>query len=83
MIVAGFSSKTDIRKSAEMANEVKERDEGSRKDCQNQGVLFNQRERLFGVQVIPVSSYMYNVMHMNIWLSIILSWPLLEELRYP
>ena len=68
MIMAGFSSKADHRKSAEMANEVKESDEGSRKDCQNQGVLFNQRERLFGMQVIPVSTYMYMYMNIKFWL---------------
>ena len=53
MIVAGFAGRTDLGKSAETANEVR-RVMKDLKDCQNQGVLFNQRERLFGMQVTQV-----------------------------
>ena len=54
MIVAGFAGKTDLSKAAETANEVR-RVMKDLKDSQNQGVLFNQRERLFGMQVTQVS----------------------------
>ena len=53
MIVAGFAGRTDLGKSAETANEVR-RVMKDLKDSQNQGALFNQRERLFGMQVTPV-----------------------------
>lgn len=53
MIVAGFAGKTDLGKAAETANEVR-RVMKDLKDCQNQGMLFNQRERLFGMPVTQV-----------------------------
>ena len=58
MIVAGFAGKTDLGKAAETANEVR-RVMKDLKDCQGQGVLFNQRERLFGMQVTQVSHHFY------------------------
>ena len=58
MIVAGFAGRTDLGKSAETANEVR-RVMKDLKDSQNQGALFNQRERLFGMQVTPVRTLCY------------------------
>ena len=64
MIVAGFAGKTDLSKAAETANEVR-RVMKDLKDCQNQGVLFNQRERLFGMPVTQVRrSCIFYTMHM-------------------
>ena len=61
MIVAGFAGRTDLGKAAETANEVR-RVMKDLKDCQNQGVLFNQRERLFAMQVTPVRKLsLYNM----------------------
>lgn len=54
MIVAGFAGRTDLGKAAETANEVR-RVMKDLKDCQSQGVLFNQRERLFSMQVTQVN----------------------------
>ena len=56
MIVAGFAGRTDLGKAAETANEVR-RVMKDLKDCQSQGVLFNQRERLFAMQVTQVSHH--------------------------
>ena len=50
LIVAGFSGKTDISKAPETANEVR-RVTKELKDCQQQATLYNQRERLFEMQV--------------------------------
>ena len=50
LIVAGFSGRTDIGKAAETANEVR-RVTKELKDCQQQATLYNQRERLFDMQV--------------------------------
>ena len=61
MIVAGFSGKTDLGKAAETANEVR-RVMKDLKDCQGQGALFNQRERLFGMQVTQVSQRLLRIL---------------------
>ena len=50
LIVAGFSGRTDISKAAETANEVR-RVTKELKECQQQATLYNQRERLFELQV--------------------------------
>ena len=50
LVVAGFSGRTDIGKAAETANEVR-RVTKELKDCQQQATLYNQRERLFDMQV--------------------------------
>ena len=53
MIVAGFSGRTDLSKAAETSNEVR-RVVKDLKECQAQAVLYNQRERLFGMPVTQV-----------------------------
>ena len=53
MIVAGFSGRTDLSKAAEIANEVR-RVTKDLKECQQQALLYNQRERLFDMQVTQV-----------------------------
>ena len=53
MIVAGFAGRTDLSKAAEIANEVR-RVMKDLKDCHNQAVLYNQRERLFERPVTQV-----------------------------
>ena len=60
MIVAGFAGRTDLGKAAETANEVR-RVMKDLKDCQSQGVLFNQRERLFSMQVTQVINQSYSL----------------------
>ena len=55
MIVAGFAGRLDMSKAAETANEVR-RVMKDLKDCQSQGALYNQRERLFGMPVTQVRS---------------------------
>jgi len=50
MLVAGFSGRTDLSKAAETSNEVR-RIIKDLKECQTQALLYNQRERLFGMPV--------------------------------
>ena len=64
MVVAGFAGRTDLGKAAETANEVR-RVMKDLKDCQNQGVLFNQRERLFAMQVTQVSCHLQSQANVN------------------
>eukprot|EP00794_Sanderia_malayensis_P012733 gene12733-14038_t len=53
MIVAGFSAHTDINKAHETANEVR-RLVKQLKECQQSAILYNSRERLFGM---PITNY--------------------------
>lgn len=53
MIVAGFTSRSDVGKAAEISNEVR-RVMKDLKDCHAQAVLYNQRERLFELPVTKV-----------------------------
>ena len=53
MIVAGFSGHTDLTKAAEISNEVR-RVVKNLKECQDLSILYNQRERLFNMQVTQV-----------------------------
>lgn len=53
MIVAGFAGRLDMSKAAETANDVR-RVMKDLKDCQQQGALYNQRERLFAMPVTQV-----------------------------
>ncbi|XP_068109284.1 dynein axonemal heavy chain 1 [Hyperolius riggenbachi] len=53
MVVAGFSTHTDINRAHEIANEVR-RVHKQLKDSQQMAQLYNNRERLFG---LPVTNY--------------------------
>ena len=53
MIVAGFSTRVDLNKAAEIANEVR-RVVKDLKEFQQQAFLYNQRERLFNMPVTQV-----------------------------
>ena len=53
MIVAGFSTRVDLSKAAEIANEVR-RVVKDLKEFQQQAFLYNQRERLFNMPVTQV-----------------------------
>ncbi|XP_053339456.1 dynein axonemal heavy chain 1 [Clarias gariepinus] len=53
MVVAGFSNYTDINRAHEVANEVR-RVAKQLKECQSLAVVYNNRERLFG---LPVTNY--------------------------
>ena len=54
LIVAGFSSRADLNKAGEIANEVR-RLMKDLKECQQQAAVCNQRERLFNLPVTQVS----------------------------
>ncbi|KAG8436117.1 hypothetical protein GDO86_007286 [Hymenochirus boettgeri] len=53
MVVAGFSSHTDVTRAHEIANEVR-RVQKQLKESQQMAQLYNNRERLFG---LPVTNY--------------------------
>lgn len=53
MVVAGFSNYTDINRAHEVANEVR-RVAKQLKECQSLAVVYNNRERLFGLPVTNV-----------------------------
>ncbi|XP_065895241.1 dynein axonemal heavy chain 1-like isoform X2 [Dysidea avara] len=50
MVVAGFSGHTDLTKAAEISNDVR-RVVKNLKECQDLSLLYNQRERLFNMNV--------------------------------
>nr|XP_054101684.1 dynein axonemal heavy chain 1 isoform X2 [Callithrix jacchus] len=53
LVVAGFSIHVEIARAHEIANEVR-RVKKQLKDCQQQAVLYNNRERIFG---LPITNY--------------------------
>ena len=53
MVVAGFSGHTDLTKAAEISNDVR-RVVKNLKECQDLALLYNQRERLFNMNVTQV-----------------------------
>ncbi|XP_022353638.1 dynein heavy chain 1, axonemal [Enhydra lutris kenyoni] len=53
LVVAGFSTHTEIARAHEIANEVR-RVKKQLKDCQQLAMLYNNRERIFG---LPVTNY--------------------------
>ena len=53
MVVAGFSGHTDLTKAAEISNDVR-RVVKNLKECQDLSLLYNQRERLFNMNVTQV-----------------------------
>ena len=53
MVVAGFSTHTDLSKAQEIRNEV-HRVTRNLKECQSLSQTYNQRERLFGMPVTQV-----------------------------
>ncbi|KAF4023972.1 hypothetical protein G4228_016077 [Cervus hanglu yarkandensis] len=53
LVVAGFSTHVDILRAHEIANEVR-RVKKQLKDCQQLAMLYNNRERIFG---LPITNY--------------------------
>ncbi|XP_008570797.1 PREDICTED: dynein heavy chain 1, axonemal [Galeopterus variegatus] len=53
LVVAGFSTHVDITRAHEIANEVR-RVKKQLKDCQQLAMLYNNRERIFG---LPITNY--------------------------
>uniref|UniRef100_A0A8C4M1C9 Dynein axonemal heavy chain 1 n=1 Tax=Equus asinus TaxID=9793 RepID=A0A8C4M1C9_EQUAS len=53
LVVAGFSTHVEIARAHEIANEVR-RVKKQLKDCQQLAVLYNNRERIFG---LPITNY--------------------------
>ena len=60
MILAGFTARTDLNKADEIANEVR-RVMKDLKECHDQAILYNQRERLFNLPVTQVSLFSESV----------------------
>lgn len=53
LVVAGFSTHVEIARAHEIANEVR-RVKKQLKDCQQLAMLYNNRERIFGLPVTNV-----------------------------
>lgn len=53
LVVAGFSTHVDILRAHEIANEVR-RVKKQLKDCQQLAMLYNNRERIFGLPITNV-----------------------------
>ncbi|XP_029774824.1 dynein heavy chain 1, axonemal isoform X2 [Suricata suricatta] len=53
LVIAGFSTHVDIARAHEIANEVR-RVKKQLKDCQQLAMLYNNRERIFG---LPITNY--------------------------
>lgn len=53
LVVAGFSTHVDITRAHEIANEVR-RVKKQLKDCQQLAMLYNNRERIFGLPITNV-----------------------------
>lgn len=54
LVVAGFSTHVEISRAHEIANEVR-RVKKQLKDCQQLAILYNNRERIFGLAITNVS----------------------------
>lgn len=53
LVVAGFSTHVEIARAHEIANEVR-RVKKQLKDCQQLAILYNNRERIFGLPITNV-----------------------------
>lgn len=53
LVVAGFSTHVEIARAHEIANEVR-RVKKQLKDCQHLAMLYNNRERIFGLPITNV-----------------------------
>lgn len=58
LVVAGFSTHVEIARAHEIANEVR-RVKKQLKDCQQLAMLYNNRERIFGLPITNVGLLCY------------------------
>lgn len=56
LVVAGFSTHVEIARAHEIANEVR-RVKKQLKDCQQLAMLYNNRERIFGLPITNVGLF--------------------------